>query len=127
MVNEICRMTRATVTPLGHTNSYEVVTLSRREAQVLYWVMQALRAKEIAQRLDLEVSTVKHYVEKLYSDLGLDGWHALQRWGSTHFSALTLDPVPPLDHPADCSCPAIWCSAMRHASHRLFHNQSPGL
>lgn len=47
--------------------------LGRREREVLILMSTGLMTKEIAERLDISVSTVKVYRERIYSKLRVNG------------------------------------------------------
>lgn len=48
-------------------------TLSKREREVLGWVGNGLRNRQIAELLGIRPATVKRHLENLYARLGLDG------------------------------------------------------
>jgi DNA-binding CsgD family transcriptional regulator len=52
-------------------NSLELLGLSPREAEVLYWVMQGKDNKAIAAQLSVGKSTVRKHLESIYCKLGI--------------------------------------------------------
>lgn len=49
----------------------ELLGLSRREAEVLFWMAQGKSNKEIAQVLDMSSTTAKKHLENIYQKLGV--------------------------------------------------------
>jgi DNA-binding NarL/FixJ family response regulator len=58
-----------------------VIKLSQRQAQVAELIKRGLKAREIAQALDISISTVKEHKRLLYGRLGLKGKAELLREG----------------------------------------------
>jgi len=52
-------------------NSLELLGLSRRETEVLFWVMQGKENKAIAAQLSVGKSTVRKHLESIYCKLGI--------------------------------------------------------
>lgn len=50
----------------------ELLGLSRREAEVLFWMAQGKSNKEIAQALDMSSTTAKKHLENIYQKLGVE-------------------------------------------------------
>ena len=80
------------LTVLGSGN--QVVTLSRRERQVLYLVATGLPNKEIAWQLHIVLGTVKIYLSHLLAGLGLNNRVELTLWALRHPAALIGAAVP---------------------------------
>lgn len=49
----------------------ELLSLTRREAEVLFWIAQGKNNTETAQLLNISSTTVKKYVENIYQKLGV--------------------------------------------------------
>jgi len=49
----------------------ELLSLTRREAEVLFWIAQGKNNAETAQLLSIGSKTVKKYVENIYQKLGV--------------------------------------------------------
>jgi len=56
---------------LSLLNSLELLGLSSREAEVLFWVMQGKDNKAIAAQLSIGKSTVRKHLESIYCKLGV--------------------------------------------------------
>ncbi len=54
------------------TRSREGISLTKREQEVLEWVAQGERSKEIAARLGITERTVKAHLTSIYNKLGVD-------------------------------------------------------
>lgn len=95
----------------------EVVYFSPREAQILHAICEGLTNKEIATRHRLSEGTVRQYVSALLRELKLRSRQKLCIWALQRQMCFVPDhPVAASLHPAGCTCPAIYCSAMRAAS-----------
>lgn len=71
--------------------SLEVLGLTPREAEVLYWIIQDKQNSEIAAILGIQVGTLKKHIEHLYTKLGVQTrtaaiLNALERLGLLHES-----------------------------------------
>src|SRR5438552_12921229 len=77
--------------------------LTRREREILALLAQGLSAAEIAQKLSLAVSSVKWYIQQLYSKLGANNkQRALVRAAEL---GLLAEPGPPVPAPAKAPPP----------------------
>lgn len=56
---------------LASFNSLELLGLSQRETEVLYWLMQGKDNKHIAVQLSIKVGTVRKHLENMYFKLGV--------------------------------------------------------
>lgn len=56
---------------LSKMNSDPAVHLSKRETEVVDLLAEGLRNKEIAERLNLSVETVRDYLKHIYAKLGV--------------------------------------------------------
>jgi len=70
-------------------NSLELLGLSPREAEVLFWVMQGKDNKAIAAQLSIHKSTVRKHLESIYRKLGVQSRteaiaQALEKLGFLH-------------------------------------------
>jgi DNA-binding NarL/FixJ family response regulator len=72
----------------------QVVTLSKRERQVLYLVATGLPNKQIAWHLHIVLGTVKVYLSHLLAGLGLSNRVELTLWALRHPAALTGVAIP---------------------------------
>ena len=52
-----------------HAEQVPTVALSKRENEVLQWLSKGLLYKEIADRLDISVSTIRQHIHKIYEKL----------------------------------------------------------
>lgn len=66
----------------------ETVLFSPREIEVASLLKRGLRDREIAEALEIEVCTVKRYLQNLYAGLNLDGRVELAIWCAEHPEAL---------------------------------------
>jgi DNA-binding CsgD family transcriptional regulator len=69
----------------------EILGLSRREAEVLFWIAQDRDNQEISQLIECSLSTVKKHIEKIYQKLGVKSRtaaaiHALKQVGMLDIS-----------------------------------------
>lgn len=56
---------------LGHTPVSLIELLTQREHEILHLIMEGASNKEIAQRLTVTLSTVKWYINQIYTKLGV--------------------------------------------------------
>jgi DNA-binding CsgD family transcriptional regulator len=91
------------------------VKLSRREAQVLFFISRGKANKEIAFRLQMSTGAVKNQVSRLCRGLGLSNRVELCIWGIQHPESLMQQWSEAALHPPGCLCQSVYCSAMRSA------------
>ena len=80
---------------LSSLNSLELLGLSQRETEVLFWVMQGKDNKIIAAQLSVSSSTVRKHLESIYSKLGVRSRteaiaQALEKLGLLHSLPLSF-------------------------------------
>ncbi len=68
----------------------EVVSLSRRESQLVSLLAQGLKNKEIAYNLGISEGTIKVYLSKLYRKLGVKDRYELALYGLRHSAGAQL-------------------------------------
>lgn len=74
---------------LSLSQSLELLGLSQRETEVLFWVMQGKDNKAIAAKLNIGISTVRKHLESIYQKLGVQSRteaiaQALEKLGFLH-------------------------------------------
>ena len=74
---------------LSLSQSLELLGLSQRETEVLFWVMQGRDNKAIAANLSVGISTVRKHLESIYQKLGVQSRteaiaQALEKLGFLH-------------------------------------------
>jgi DNA-binding CsgD family transcriptional regulator len=75
-------------------NSLEMLGLSDRETEVLYWIVQGRDNKAIASQLSIHTSTVRKHLESIYDKLDVQSRteaivQALVKLGFLHSLPLT--------------------------------------
>lgn len=71
----IARLVVEYFNPKKSVNLYE--TLTPRESQIVKSIEQGLTNKEVAQRLDISLETVKYHIKNIYQKLEVNSRHAI--------------------------------------------------
>ncbi len=109
---------------LEHTQANVVELLTQREHEILHLIMEGLSNKEIAQRLTVTLSTVKWYINQIYTKLGVRSRvQAMVRARELNLlvkpgEAASPSPIPTEDfHPAN---PYKGLQAFQSADYQVF-------
>ncbi len=87
--------------------------LSRARRETLRLLCRGLASKEIADELEVAVSTVDNRIQAMTAAAGVNGRLQLVLWALQNDGALTREGAPPGLHPPDCLCGSAGCEAMR--------------
>ena len=68
--------------------------LSKRQAEVLFWISEGKRDREIATILEISPRTVEKHVQKILEKLGVETRTAASRWWIERCRAIERMTVP---------------------------------